>query len=132
MKYGHQSISNSITSHTKAKVFISQYLAMVKKVSNTIYYFIKYDDNGGFADLSVKKEDIHFLFIRHQDDAIVGDVVEPADLALVDTCRQVDPHYTYTNNENIDMEEEGKTDDVDCNGGERYPDVMSYVNYTDK
>ena len=105
---------------------------MVKKVSNMIHYFIKYDDNGGFADLSMKKEDIHFLFIRHQEDAIVGNVVEPAELSLVNTCKQVDPHYTYTNNEDIDMGEEDKTDDVDCNGGERYPVVMGYADYTDK
>ena len=80
----------------------------MKEVSKLIYSFTKYNDNGGFTDLSVKKEDIHFLFVHHQEGAIVGDVAEPAELALVNTCRKVDPHYTYTNIKAVNMEEEEK------------------------
>ena len=36
----------------------------------------------------------------------MGDTVEPAELALVNKCREVDPHYTYTNSKVVIMEEE--------------------------
>ena len=104
-RYAAQCIYGKITSHSQAKLFISQYIAQVKEVSKLIYSFIKYNDVGGFTDLSVKKEDIHFLFVHYQAGAIVGDTVEPAEKALVNTCREVDPHYTYTNSKVVIMEE---------------------------
>ena len=105
-RYAAQCIYGKITSHAQAKLFISQYIAQVKEVSKLIYPFIKYNDVGGFTDLFVKKEDIHFLFVHYQAGAIVGDTVEPAEKALVNTCREVDPHYTYTNSKAVIMEEE--------------------------
>ena len=84
-RYAAQCIYSKITSHAQATIFISQYIAQVKEVSKLIYSFIKYSDDGGFADLSVEKVDIHFLFVHHQEGAIVGDTVEPAELALVNT-----------------------------------------------
>ena len=60
----------------------------------------------------MRKEDIHFLFVHHQEGAIVGESVEQAELALVNTCRQVDPHYTYITSTAVDMEEE---EEVECN-----------------
>ena len=104
-RYAAQCIYRKFTSHAQAKLFISHYIAHLKDVSKLIYSFIKYDDDGGFADLSVKKEDIHFLFFHHQEGASVVDTVEPAELAMVNTYR-VDPHYTYTNSTALDMEEE--------------------------
>ena len=72
-RYAAQCIYSKITSHAQAKLFISQYIAQVKEVSKLIYSFIKYNDDGGFADLSVKKEDIYFLFVHYQEGAIVGE-----------------------------------------------------------
>ena len=54
----------------------------------------------------MKKEDIHFLFVHYQEGMINGDTVEPSEFVLVSTCRQVDPHYTYTNGTAVDMENE--------------------------
>ena len=60
-------------------------------MSKLIYSFIKCNDDGGFADLSMKKENAHFLFVHCQDSAIVGDAIELAELVLVNMCQQVDP-----------------------------------------
>ena len=125
-KYGEKCIYGKITSHAQAKLLISQYIAQVKEVSKLIYSFIKYNDKGGFDDLSVKKEDIHFLFVHHKEGAIVGDSVEPAELALVNTCRQVDPHYTYTNSTAMDMEEEEEVEHSSDHDIE-----MGYVDYVE-
>ena len=105
-KHAKKCICGKITSHYRAKISVSQYIAQVKEVSKLIHSFIKYNDKGGFADLSVKKEDIHFLFVHQQEDDVVGDLVEPVELALVNTCQQVEPHYTYTTSTAMDMEHE--------------------------
>lgn len=114
-RYEKQCIYSKITSHAQAKIFISQYISQVKEVSKLIHSFIHYNDDGGFDDLSVKKEDIHFLFVHYREGTIDGDAVEPAELALVSTCRQVDPHYTYTNDTAVDMgnEEEIEVEHLD-------------------
>ena len=104
-----------------------QYIAQVKEVSKLIYSFIKYNDDGGFADLSVKKEDIDFLFVHYQEGAIVGEAVEPVELALVNTCQQVDPYYTYTNSTAMNMEDE----DEDNGDGDTRDIEMVYLDYID-
>ena len=92
--YAKKSIYSSITSRTRARVFIAAYLSQVKEITKRIYSFIRFNDKGEFVDKSVKKDDIMFLFVRHVDSAFSGDVVQPAEIALVGVCRAVDPHYT--------------------------------------
>ena len=67
---------------------------MVRKVTKIIYSYIKFNDKGGFDTKSVQKKDIQFLFVRYVEGSFGGDVTEPAENALVNTCRQVDEHYT--------------------------------------
>ena len=69
----------------RAKVFISAYASQVKELIKRIYSFVKFDESGGFEDKSVKKDDINFLFLRY-----AGDIIQPAEMAVVNMCREVD------------------------------------------
>ena len=62
-----------------------------------------------------RKKTSTFLFVHYREGTIDGDTVEPAELALVSTCRQVDLHYTYTNGTAVDMgiEEEIEVEHLD-------------------
>ena len=55
----------------------------MKELTKLIYSFIKFDESGGFEDKSVKKDDINFLFLRYVENAFSGDIIQPAEMALV-------------------------------------------------
>ena len=50
----------------------------------------------GFCNSSAGNNDILFSFIRPVDDAFNKEAIEPVEEALVNTCKHVDSHYTYT------------------------------------
>ena len=104
--YGKGSIYGTITSKTKAKEFISEYLAIVKTLSSRIYSFIKSGDNGGFDNKAVQKNDIRFLFVRYVEAAWGADVIEPAINAAFNTSMVVDPHFKLALLEPVEDEED--------------------------
>ena len=122
--YAENSMFRSITSKSKAKEFISEYLRLVKEATKLIWSFIKHDDkDSGFIDPSVKSDDIKFLFVRYVDDAFSGDVVDPAEKAAVEAYREVDKHYKYTLKDDdavIELVDDGGDDggDGECSDGE--------------
>ena len=111
-QYDKKSIYGSITSFARAKVFISEYLWAVRKLSKIILSFLKEEDGDGFDNKSVKKTDVKFLFIRSIDEAFEEDVVELAEEALVNVCHQVDNDYAYTINDESENDDESEEDDV--------------------
>ncbi len=113
--YSAGSIYKSIKSKAGVKEFYGDYLRMATRASNLIYSFIKTKDEEGFDDKSAKKDDILFLFIRYVDGAWDDDVIEPAENALVNTCRQIDKHYTYAVTD-VPVEEDDSDDDDDGTG----------------
>ena len=126
--YAKQSIYVSITSHTRAKVFITAYMSQVKELTKLIYSFIKCDDNDVFEDKSVKKDDINFLFLRYVENAFLGDIIQPAEMALINMCREVDSHFTYTVESNTVSVEDN---DVDGEDDEAYEELGS-IDHTDE
>ena len=91
--YEKGSIYGSMTSFGSVKPFIAAYLRMTNRVVNLIFELIQND--GGFEDKSVKKEDIRFLFVRYVEEAWEEDLIEPAEEALVGARREVDSHFRY-------------------------------------
>ena len=53
---------------------------------------------GGFDDKSVEENDIYFLFIRPVNEVLDEERIEPVEEAVVNMCKSVDVHYTYTAN----------------------------------
>lgn len=100
--YSANSIYSTVTSHTKAKTFILAYLSQIKFISKHMYSYLWFNGDGlGFDDKSARKDDIMFLFVRHVESAFLDDNIEPAEMALVERCRETNPHYKYT----IEMED---------------------------
>ena len=74
--YGKGSIYGGLTSFARAREFLSKYLATAKMLSKHIYEFLRFGHAGkGFTNKSVKKEDIHFLFVRYYDEAFKGEKI---------------------------------------------------------
>ncbi|KAL7548072.1 hypothetical protein ACHAWF_011358 [Thalassiosira exigua] len=120
--YADGSIFATITSKSKSEAFISEYLAMAKKVSKILYSYVKAGDKGGFEDKSVIKDDVLFLFIRFVDGALDADKIVPAEEALVRACRGVDKHYKCALGD-TDIEDSGdgeSSDDSDDDEGILY------------
>ena len=115
--YAQGSLYDTITSKAKAKVHISEYLGMVREVTKHIYSYIKHKDKGGFDNKSVKKEDILFLFIHNVDGAFGEDVIDPAEKAVAEACRVVDPHFKHTVLED-DIVDADDNDDVENDVGD--------------
>ena len=82
-------------------------------------------------DKSVKKDDIMFLFVRHVESAFSGDVVQPAEIALVGMCREVDSHYAYVIKSNTILREGDDVHDIDIEENENYEELGS-VDHTDE
>ena len=93
-----------LASYNKAKEPIHKYIKVAKTLTEKVFEYVK--DLGGFDNKSVEKNDILFLFIRPIDDEFDEEAIEPAEEALVNTCKSVDNHYTYTAQ---------KTDEPDSN-----------------
>ena len=119
--YSASSIYASITSHNKAKNHIAEYLSQVKGIAKLVHSFLWFDGKGigsnnsgqstgiGFDDPSVKKGDIMFLFVRHVESVFSEDALAPAEIALIDGVREINPHWGYTVENGDDLE---GTDDV--------------------
>ena len=109
-----------ITSYNKAEVPINKYIKVAKKLALEILGYIKFNDEGGFDDKSVEANNLYFLFMHPPDEVLEEETIEPVEEALVNMCKEVDVHYTYTanrgkqNDSNGDGSEE-ENDDVDEN-----------------
>ena len=103
-----------ITSYNKAKIPIHNYIKATKKITDKIFEYIKFNDEGGFDDKSVEKSDLLFLFLRPIDSILDEEKIEPVEEALINTCTYVDIHYTYTANmgqsNDIDNDSENDSD----------------------
>ena len=118
--YATNSICASITSHTRAKVSISGQTSQVRELTKFIYLFIKFDDNNGFEDTSVQKDNINFLFLQCIQNIFLGDIIQPAEIALVNMCRKVDSYFSYIVESNtISMGD----NDVDSEDDEDYGEI---------
>ena len=93
---------------------------MAKKLALEILGYIKFNNEGGFDDKSVEANDLYFLFMNPPNEVLEEETIEPVEEALVNMCKEVDVHYTYTanrgnqNGSNGDGSEE-ESDDVDEN-----------------
>ena len=76
----------------------------------------------GFDNKSVEKNDILFLFIRSIDDEFDEEAIEPAEEALVNTCKRVDNHYTYTA-----QKTEGPDSNDDIDSGDNAMEIDEYT-----
>ena len=57
--------------------------------------------------------------------------MQPAEIALVGECREVDPHYTYVIKSNSISREGGDVHDIDVEENENYEELGS-VDHTEE
>ena len=112
----------NITSYNKAKVPINKYIKVAKKLALEILGYIKFNDEGGFDDKAVKANDLYFLFMHPSNEVLEEETIEPVEEALVNMCKEVDVHYTYTadkgklngsNGDGSDDESDGDDENLD-------------------
>ena len=76
----------------------------------------------------MKKEDINFLFLWYLQDAFTGDVIQPAEIARVNMCPEVEPHYNYT----IEGNDVSELDNAEDGEDEESYGEMGTVDHTDE
>ena len=101
----------NITSYNKAKVPINKYIKVAKKLALEILGYIRFNDEGGFDDKAVEANDLYFLFMHSSNEVLEEETIEPVEEALVNMCKEVDVHYTYT-------ADKGKLNGSDGDGSE--------------
>ena len=104
-----------ITSYNKAKTPIHKYIKAAKTITDKVFKYVK-EGMGGFDDKSVEKTDILFLFITPVDSVLDEERIEPVEEALVNMCKKVDIHYTYTTEK---RHQDGSDDDSGSVGSDR-------------
>ena len=109
-----------LVSYNKAKEPIHKYIKVAKTLTEKVFEYVK--DLGGFDNKSVEKNDILFLFIRPIDDEFDEEAIEPAEEALVNTCKRVDNHYTYTA-----QKTEGPDSNDDIDSGDNAMEIDEYT-----
>ena len=84
---------------------VKKHLESAKHWGNRILGFV--DDLGGFDQKGIHKEDDFSAFMRVSPSAFGDEVVmEPVEEVLVNNCKIVDPHYTYTAGNEFDSDDE--------------------------
>ena len=75
---------------------INKYIKVAKKLALEILGYIKFNDEGGFDDKAVEANDLYFLFMHPWNEVLEEETIEPVEETLVNMCKEVDVHYTYT------------------------------------
>ena len=109
-----------LVSYNKAKEPIHKYIKVAKTLTEKVFEYVQY--LGGFDNKSVEKNDILFLFIRPIDDEFDEEAIEPAEEALVNMCKRVDNHYTYTA-----QKTEGPDSNDDIDSGDNAMEIDEYT-----
>ena len=111
-------------------------MGQAKEITKRIYSFLWFDGKGmdsdnknqsyiGFDDLSVKKGDLMFLFVRHVESVFSQDAIAPAEMALVECVREINPHWEYVLKREDDSEVIGDVHDADIEGDQSDQDSLS-------